>query len=79
MRNFIIYPTLVHLYHSDKRLKKYRGNTLRLFLSRSKIRYFQNYSQLVQNLKKLKTGGQYLHDIFSTVCLNNANEPALDR
>ena len=55
MRNFIIYPTQFHLHHSDKRLKKYRANTVRMFLNSSEIRYFQNSSKLVQNLKKLTT------------------------
>ena len=46
---------------------------------------FSNSAPIVNNFENtefrtyLKTGRQYLHDIFSTVCPNDANELALDR
>ena len=49
------------------------------------LSFFSNSAPIVNSFKNtefqtyLKTGGQQLHDIFSTVCPNDANESVLDR
>ena len=68
MRNFIIYPMQFHLHHSDKRLKKYRANTVRSLQNTSEISYFSNLFKIraefekTYNMKKLRN-----FIIYSTV------------